>query len=94
MLTSETVSLITRTQVTAICLKYLEGFFAEWFSPSARDLQNAIDAFMGEVISYEGEKGLNALAASKRLGEWDATFDEILNEFFLDQPENNDYMEW
>ena len=84
--------LIARTQVSSICLKYLDGFFSDWFVPSARDLQNAIDAFMGEVVSYGGEVELSALAKSKKLGEWTDTFDEVLNEFFLDQPE--DMGEW
>jgi hypothetical protein len=86
--------LIARTLTAAICLKYIDGFFADWFNPSARDLQAAIDAFISEVVSYGGEKALAELVTSKKLGEWDSTFDEVLNEFFLDQPENNDYMEW
>jgi hypothetical protein len=89
---------ITNSQISQarkILDVYLVGYFAESFTP-ANDLLDAAAEMLLQDIQYWNEPSnqISDFLKSGKVGAWQDTVDEIMNEIFLDNPENNEYMEW
>jgi len=84
---SISISQIKQTRI--ILDKYLDGYFAEWFTPSDRELNYLAEAFLQDIQRWGDKDAIAEFLSSKVVGDWADGLDEILNEIFLDNPETN-----
>ena len=87
-----TISKIQISQARKIIEGYLSDALADWFTPASRDVDFLAEAMLQDIQRFEGSVAVAEFLESKTVGDWDELLDELMNEIFLDQPD--DMGEW